>query len=200
MPETRVAANDVGPPGEDAVTLAPLELGTVWNLRGDPANSAFVAEAARVLGLPLPLAPNASARDERGPSLLMLGPRSWLFVARHDAVRNDFDTARQRLNGAGGALFDVSASYVGWSVAGSDAARVLNRGCPLDLDPRVFPPAIARRACSVTSAHSSIAPATRRASSSWWHGASPPTPGATCGISRNRSGRGDHRSVIHTGA
>jgi sarcosine oxidase subunit gamma len=139
VPETRVAANDVPPPGEDAVTLAPLELGTVWNLRGDPANSAFVAEAARVLGLPLPLAPNASARDERGHSLLMLGPRSWLFVARHDAVRNDFDTARQRLNGAGGALFDVSASYVGWSVAGSDAARVLNRGSPLDLDPRVFP-------------------------------------------------------------
>ena len=48
--------------------------------------------------------------------------------------------ARCAFRAAGGALFDVSASYVGWRVAGERAARVLNRLVPLDLDPRVFVP------------------------------------------------------------
>jgi heterotetrameric sarcosine oxidase gamma subunit len=71
--------------------------------------------------------------------LFWTGPRSWLYVTGA-APREDLDAARAALNEAGGALFDLSASYVAWSVAGAAAARVLNRGSPLDLHPRAFPP------------------------------------------------------------
>ena len=121
---------------EAPVTLAEVALATAWNFRGDPAQMAFVAEVERSLGLALPAQPNASARNAAG-ALLWVGPRSWLFIA--DATRDDFDDARRKLNDARGALFDVSASYVAWSVSGAAAPRVLNKGCPLDLHARAFP-------------------------------------------------------------
>jgi sarcosine oxidase subunit gamma len=52
---------------------------------------------------------------------------------------DDFDATREALRAVGAALFDVSASYVAWSLTGSSAAAVLNAGCPLDLHPRAFP-------------------------------------------------------------
>ena len=132
-----LAGDDGG--ADSAVVLAEVGLATVWNVRGDPARASFVADAGRVLALPLPTEPNASARDA-GSALLWAGPRSWLYVTGAGASRGDFDVARAALNDAGGALFDLSASYVAWRVSGTAASRVLNRGCPLDLHPRSFPP------------------------------------------------------------
>jgi sarcosine oxidase subunit gamma len=51
----------------------------------------------------------------------------------------DFDTTREAINAAGGALFDVSASRIAWTIAGPRAATVLASGCPLDFHPRAFP-------------------------------------------------------------
>jgi sarcosine oxidase subunit gamma len=119
------------------VTFRELRIGHAWNVRGDPRNASFIADAGRRLG-PLPIAPLTSARSDDHVAL-WLGPRSWLFVTGASAPRRDFDTMRLAVNAAGGALFDVSASYVGWSVAGAGAARVLNRECPLDLSPHAFP-------------------------------------------------------------
>jgi sarcosine oxidase, subunit gamma len=124
--------------GEAFVTLAEILLATAWNVRGDPAQAAFVAEVERSLGVPLPSQPNTSARSATA-ALLWLGPRAWLLVAGADSPRGDFDDVRRRLNDAGAALFDVSASYVAWSVSGAAASRVLGKGCPLDLHPRAFP-------------------------------------------------------------
>jgi sarcosine oxidase subunit gamma len=123
---------------EALVTLAEVRLATAWNVRGNPAQAAFVAEAERALGIPLPLQPNTSTRNTAG-AVFSLGPRAWLYVAGADFPRDDFDDVRQKLNGAGGALFDVSASYVAWSIAGANARTVLNRGCPLDFRERSFP-------------------------------------------------------------
>lgn len=124
--------------GGASVTLAEVSLALAWNVRGDPAQASFVAEAERVLGLPLPLQPSTSSRSADA-TLLWLGPRSWLLVAATGFARDGFDATRKLLNAAGGALFDVSASYVAWSVSGEAASRVLNRTCPLDLHPRAFP-------------------------------------------------------------
>ena len=121
---------------EATVTLSPIELEFAWNARGDPARPAFVAAAARTLGVELPLAPNEVASGDE-VTRLWLGPRSWLLVST-SSKRDDFDSARIALNAAGGALFDVSASYVGWTIKGLAAGRVLNRMCPLDFYPRAF--------------------------------------------------------------
>jgi heterotetrameric sarcosine oxidase gamma subunit len=129
----------------DRVTLEPLEIGVGWNLRGDPRAPAFVAASERTLGLALPTQPGASASAadagqgrQLAPLLLSLGPTSWLFVATSPASLPDFEPARKAINAAAGALFDVSASHVGWSITGTHAARVLNCACPLDFDPRSF--------------------------------------------------------------
>jgi len=115
-----------------------VSLALAWNLRGDAANATFADAAARMLGFALPTTPSTSVRSDDA-ALLWLGPASWLFVAVPDPARPPFDDARRVVNGSGGALFDLSSSYVGWCVAGPAAARVLNRGCPLDLGDEAFP-------------------------------------------------------------
>ena len=73
-----------------------------------------------------------------------LGPRSWLLVERclpgRPSTLFGFEAKRNALNAGGGALFDVSASRVAYTLRGAQAAAVLARNCPLDLDPRVFVP------------------------------------------------------------
>lgn len=124
--------------GGASIALAEAPLSRVWNLRGDPSRPAFVAEAERLLGISLPLAANTSTRHSN-VEVLWTGPRAWLLVGGADWAPPDLDGVRRALNAVSGALFDVSASYVAWSVAGPAAAGVLNRCCPLDLHPRVFP-------------------------------------------------------------
>ena len=120
-----------------AITLGEIAMGRAWNVRGDVARLPFVSEVQRVLGLPLPVQAMTSARGEDG-ALLWLGPRAWLHIAGVSAGSLDFDTARRRINAAGGALFDLSASYVAWSICGALAGRVLNRSCPLDFHADAF--------------------------------------------------------------
>ena len=135
-----------------ALAISETDVALAWNVRGDPARAAFVAAVETALGVSLPMRPNASARgialptqlhaSERGGAgmLLWLGPRSWLFVTGQPAANGAFEATRKTLNDAEGALFDVSSSYVAWTISGDAAARVLNRGCPLDLHPAVFRP------------------------------------------------------------
>ncbi|MEO8081867.1 MAG: hypothetical protein ABI641_15135, partial [Caldimonas sp.] len=114
-----------------------------WNVQGDPGRPSMLAEANRSFGGPLPLVPRTS-RQEAGLLALWTGPRSWLLVeSRADGVPRalvDFDAKRTALQAAGGALFDVSASRIAFTIRGPHAERVLSQGCPLDLDARVFAP------------------------------------------------------------
>lgn len=121
-----------------SLVIAELALNVAWNLRGDPARSALVPACAGALALALPQTPNTSTCGEN-KALLWLGPRSWLFVGAPGTAPDDFDATREALRAVGAALFDVSASYVAWSLTGSNAAAVLNAGCPLDLHPRALP-------------------------------------------------------------
>ena len=123
---------------DNGVTLGEVSFGLAWGVRGNPAQSSFVSEAERLLGVPLPLQPNTSAQ-RAGNTVLSLGPKSWLLVAGPTSSPEHFNATRVALNAVGGALFDVSASCVGWVIAGAGAARVLNRRCPLDFHPSLFP-------------------------------------------------------------
>ena len=123
---------------QSVVAISDISLALAWNLRGDTTSAAFVAMSQRLFGLALPTQPNTSTGADDA-ALLWLGPASWLYVAGADSLLTSFEDARRSLNAIGGALFDVSSSYVGWRVEGSVAARVLNRGCPLDLGDDAFP-------------------------------------------------------------
>jgi sarcosine oxidase subunit gamma len=127
-----------GANGEATITLGEVPLALAWNVRGDAAEARFAQAATRLLGLVLPPQPNTSVRSGDA-ALLWMGPTSWMFISSPDPSVLAFDDVRRALNDAGAALFDLSSSHIAWKVAGSAAARVLNRGCPLDLSPDVFP-------------------------------------------------------------
>ena len=119
-----------------AVFLSEATIATAWNVQGDAA-SPLRAEVQRIARVALPSAANTAGKGD-GVVALWLGPQSWLLVAADAAALGDFTSARDVLNGAGGALFDVSASRVAYVVDGPRAVDVLAAGCPLDFDPRLF--------------------------------------------------------------
>lgn len=104
-----------------------------------------------MFGAPLPREPNTTTRSAAS-TILWLGPRSWLVLqgsASTPAARTSadapsapsgFDAQRDALMAQGGALFDVTASRVAFTLRGPHAATVLAAQCPLDFDPRAFEP------------------------------------------------------------
>ncbi|MEO8224671.1 MAG: sarcosine oxidase subunit gamma family protein [Gammaproteobacteria bacterium] len=114
-----------------------------WNVQGDPGRPSMLAQIGQSFGVPLPLAPGTT-RQEAGLLALWTGPRSWLlFESRPDGWPHklvDFDAKRDALQAAGGALFQVSASRIAFTIRGRQTERILSQGCPLDLDARAFAP------------------------------------------------------------
>ena len=131
--------------GADAIgtVISEVTIAAAWNVQGDPARSSVVADAERLLGVSLPVEPNTACRAQSLLALWM-GPRSWLLIegglSGRPAVLVNFDAKRDALNVGGGALFDVSASRVAFTIRGTRAESTLARSCPLDFDSRVFLP------------------------------------------------------------
>jgi sarcosine oxidase subunit gamma len=125
-------------PATSGVTLTETGFGGAWNVQGDARRPEFAGEVRRLFDIALPVAPNTTTRN-RTLTALWLGPASWLLVVAGKAAPENFDACRDALNAVGGALFDVTASRVAWTVAGAHAATVLAKSCPLDFHPRAFP-------------------------------------------------------------
>ena len=119
------------------VTLAETTFAAAWNVQGDARRPEFVDRAGELFTVALPTTPNTTVRSE-SRTALWLGPASWLVIESNGATPADFDTRRDALNAAGGALFDVGASRIAWTIAGTHAATILAKACPLDFHPRAF--------------------------------------------------------------
>jgi sarcosine oxidase subunit gamma len=115
------------------LALAPLTIASAWNVQGERA----AGVARDRFGVALDATPG-SVTTSGDVTALWLGPRSWLLVSGVPLA--DFAAARDALCAAGGALFDLSASRVGYAVRGRRAVDVLAAGCPLDLDADAFAP------------------------------------------------------------
>ena len=76
------------------VALAEATITLAWNVQGDLAGPAFVAEARRLFDVALPLAPNTTARTG-AVTALWLGPASWLLVARAASPLVDYGALPQ---------------------------------------------------------------------------------------------------------
>jgi sarcosine oxidase subunit gamma len=124
-------------PAPSGVTLAEATFATAWNVQGDAELFLFAETTRQVFGLVLPTTPNTTSPKD-GLTALWLGPMSWLLVAAEGSTLADFAGKRATINGARGALFDITASCVAWTVGGPRAAMVLAKGCPLDFHPRAF--------------------------------------------------------------
>jgi sarcosine oxidase, subunit gamma len=101
-------------------------------VRLDP-DTAVLAATAEALGVQLPSDPNRTARS--GSRLaLWLGPDEWLVV---DLDSSDVVVAPAELS-PGVTTVPLSGHRTFLEIRGPAARALLARGCPLDLDPRVF--------------------------------------------------------------
>ena len=107
------------------------------NLRGDPEDMGFTSAAEAVLGLALPMEPNAVAVN--GALLaLWLGPDEWLVVTPPTAQIQLSESLEAALYGMHAAVTDVTGGQTVITLGGPRARDVLAKGCPLDLHPAVF--------------------------------------------------------------
>jgi sarcosine oxidase subunit gamma len=83
------------------------------------------------------------AGEGGGRAALWLGPDEWLLIAADAADIGG--VLESVLEGTAHSLVDVSHRQIGLIASGPAVARVLNAGCPLDLDPHAFPVGMATR-------------------------------------------------------
>jgi sarcosine oxidase subunit gamma len=129
---------DVLAPAAKAVPVA--------NLRALPSaarlafrgREAAIGRAGAVFGVELPREA-CRFNNAQGKFALWLGPDEWLLLAPASSPAPIFEAMEAALGDLPHALVDVSARSVGIEVSGSEAARVLNHGCPLDLHLSAFP-------------------------------------------------------------
>jgi sarcosine oxidase, subunit gamma len=129
-----------------------LPTGLRFALAEAPPAARFIlrgAEAVRVAcgmvfgaELPTRLGP---AGESGGREALWLGPDEWLLIADGVDTADIGDVLESVLDGTAHSLVDISHRQIGLIASGPAAARVLNAGCPLDLDPRAFPVGFATR-------------------------------------------------------
>jgi sarcosine oxidase subunit gamma len=97
---------------------------------------AFGAEPPQQLGL---------AGEGAGRAAIWLGPDEWLMIADGADPAPLSETLESVLDGTAHSLVDVSHRQIGLIASGSAVPRVLNAGCPLDLDLSTFPVGFATR-------------------------------------------------------
>lgn len=119
-----------------AVRIAEIPFNAQVGLRVDPKGVA-AERIGTAIGAMLPNLPGTAVRA--GELLaLWLGPDEWLLVGREGTAESIQDTLDAALGGDHGAVVDLSANRTILEVSGPKSREVLNKGCALDLHPRVF--------------------------------------------------------------
>ncbi len=121
-------------PANGKVEAVASPFATRFILRGGPDAAAPVGAA---FGVAPPLQP-LRAISEGARAALWLGPDEWLLIAEDEPAELGAKL-EAALAGVPHALVDVSHRQCAIEVAGPGAARLLNAGVPLDLDPAAFP-------------------------------------------------------------
>jgi sarcosine oxidase, subunit gamma len=86
---------------------------------------------------PLPLTPNTAWED--GPrAALWLGPDEWLILGPPGSQSTIAHELEAALDGSHRSIVDVSDNRVALELSGPGVQELLAKGCPLDLDRRVW--------------------------------------------------------------
>lgn len=121
------------------VELREVPFLTMAGLRVDPDTEAGMRIASVAGGLP---PKSGSVRGAGDTAVLWLGPEEFLVVAptdSHESVGGDLPSALVDALGEGeGQVVDLSANRTTFELFGPRARAVLEKGCSLDLHPRVF--------------------------------------------------------------
>ncbi len=121
--------------GERGVGLREIPFQTMVGLRVTQASDA-AQRLEKVLGTLLPDA-HGRVTAESGRSVLWLGPDEFLVVSDEDHSQLT-RSLTEALQADHGSVVDLSANRTTFELIGPSAREVLEKGCPLDLHPRVF--------------------------------------------------------------
>jgi sarcosine oxidase subunit gamma len=121
------------------VELREVPFLTMAGFRVDPASDAGERLGALTGGLP---SASGEVRSNGDTAVLWLGPAEFLLVApaeSHESVGGELPrTLIAALGDGAGQVVDVSANRTTLELSGPRARAVLEKGCSLDLHPRVF--------------------------------------------------------------
>ena len=121
------------------VELREVPFLTMAGLRVDPGSDAGERLGTLTGGLP---AASGEVRSSGGTAVLWLGPAEFLLVApaeSHESLGGELPRALVEALGDGaGQVVDLSANRTTLELTGPRARAVLEKGCSLDLHPRVF--------------------------------------------------------------
>ncbi len=134
--------------GAAGVALAERPHRGMVNLRLDPSDEIAMNAFAEAFGFALPAQPNTSAGNGEA-SALWLGPDEWWIVTPGPGPETGpelADKLRAALADRFAAVTEVGEGRTCIRIAGRKARALLQKGCPLDLHPRVF----AAGACAQT--------------------------------------------------
>lgn len=121
------------------VELGEVPFLTMAGLRVDPAGDAGARLGALTGGLP---SASGKVTGSGDTAVLWLGPAEFLVVApaeSHESLGGDLPrTLVEALADGEGQVADLSANRTTFELSGPRARAVLEKGCSLDLHPRVF--------------------------------------------------------------
>jgi sarcosine oxidase subunit gamma len=145
MPEQRFSPLDefqsrlatVPKPVKTGVYLSELPFLGYINLRGNPADRAFVGRTQQCLGTPLPFRPNTISQNEI-LTTLWLGPDEWLVVIQQSRAKQIAVALSEALRTLHVAVTDLSDGQTLLCLSGRNAQDVLQSGCSLDFHLDVF--------------------------------------------------------------
>ena len=123
----------------DTVEVREVPFLTMAGLRVDPAGDAGERLGVLTGGLP---AASGEVRSSGDTAVLWLGPAEFLLVApaeSHESLGGDLPRSLiDALGDGAGQVVDLSANRTTLELTGPRARAVLEKGCSLDLHPRVF--------------------------------------------------------------
>jgi sarcosine oxidase subunit gamma len=108
------------------------------NLRGNPGDDEFMADAEAVLGQLLPTEANTFTEDEQ--RVYWLGPDEWLVLAQAAETGALREELEQSLESVHAAVNDQSGGQIAIRISGGDVRELLAKGCTLDFHPGAFRP------------------------------------------------------------
>ena len=125
------------PTREDGVILTEIAFLGYINLRGNPREKGFLKAVEKTLGVNLPLKPNTRSVANK-VNILWLGPDEWLLITPSDQETHLSQTLGNSLSQIHASVTDITGGQTLLKLSGQSSAKLIAKGCSLDLHPRVF--------------------------------------------------------------
>lgn len=130
-------AADMRAASTSAVAIREVPFVTQLDLRGDSEDKDFLKTARKILGTPLPAAPNR-VREKGEISALWLSPDEWLLMTSEEDASRLMSTFKVMFSDKFFALTDVSDNRTMLELSGPDSWSVLSKAGTLDYHPRAW--------------------------------------------------------------